>query len=113
MKQQNNKGSALLQVLVLGALISTIVVVLLKFSVTRTANMVQTKTLIGSNTAVQDCLTLLNEEETRRIETGTLPYFVDNTEYRCSFEGYDVTITKGNTTYATIVNQLNIDTTTN
>ena len=113
MKQQNNKGSALMQVLVLGALISTIVVVLLKFSVTRMANMVQTKTLIGSNTAVQDCLTLLNEEETRRIESGILPYFADNTQYSCSFEGYDVTITRGNTVYATIVNGLNIDVTAN
>ncbi|MBQ4493827.1 MAG: hypothetical protein II972_04440 [Elusimicrobiaceae bacterium] len=61
MKKLNFKGSALVQVLVLGALIATIVVVLLKFSITRTSNMVQTKSLVGSKMAVQGCMTMLNE----------------------------------------------------
>jgi hypothetical protein len=89
---KNNKGSALLQVLVLGALISTIVVVLLRFSSTRTANMVQTKNLVGSNIAVQSCYNLLSEEDARRIEIGKVPYLTEKSTFYCSIDGYNITI---------------------
>lgn len=96
MKKLNFKGSALVQVLVLGALIATIVVVLLKFSITRTSNMVQTKSLVGSKMAVQGCMTMLNEEEIRRINDGLPPYFEDgNSDFHCSYGNYGITITPG------------------
>lgn len=109
MKIKNNKGSALLQVLVIGALIATIVVVLLRFSVTRTANMSQTRNLVGSNLAVQSCMDSLNEEETRRMSLGILPYFDEgHSEYACALSGYQVVITRDTTAYASNVNRLNI-----
>lgn len=105
MKIFGNKGSALVQVLVLGTLIATIVVVLLRFSVTRTANMSQTKNLIGSSMAMKSCLNLLNDEDTRRIELGKKPYLTENTTYYCSVPGYDIAITEVATT--AISHQLN------
>lgn len=97
MKIFGNKGSALVQVLVLGTLIATIVVVLLRFSVTRTANMSQTKNLIGSSMAMKSCLNLLNDEETRRMELGKVPYLTENSTYYCSVPGYDIAITETTT----------------
>lgn len=94
MKKFTKKGSALLQVLVLSALISTIVVILLKFSVTRTGNMVQTKTIVGSKLAMQSCMSILAEEEINRINTGRPPYFEENESYICNIPGYDITITR-------------------
>ena len=98
MKKFNLKGSALIQVLVLSAIISTIVVVLLKFSVTRTSNMVQTKHIVGSKLAVQGCMTKLNNEEVSRVESGRLSYFEENTVFHCSYGNYDIEITRGNYT---------------
>ena len=95
MKNFNNKGSALLQVLVLGALIITIVTVLIRFSITRTSNMMQTKTLVGSNVAVEACLSMLNEEEARRVSAGAKSYFDDGNEYfLCSVEGYEIQLNR-------------------
>lgn len=100
MKKINFKGSALLQVLVLSALIATIVVVLLKFSITRTSNMVQTKHVVSSELAVQGCMSMLNEEEVNRLNNGLLPYFEDpengeNPVFYCSFSNYGISITRG------------------
>lgn len=95
MKKLNFKGSALMQVLVLSALIVTIVVVLLKFSITRTSNMVQTKTVISAKMAVQGCMAFLNEEEIQRVNDGRLPYFEENTTYHCSYSNYIIDITRG------------------
>lgn len=39
----NKKGSALMQVMVLGSIIAAIIVMLMRFSVGRTANMLKTK----------------------------------------------------------------------
>ena len=96
MKKLTMKGSALLQVLVLSALISTIVVVLLKFSVTRTANQVQTKMLVGSKMAMQACMSILAEEEVSRISSGQRPYFEENESFPCNIDGYAITISRRN-----------------
>lgn len=99
MKKFNSTGSALMQVLVLGALIATIVVVLLKFSITRTSNMIQTKNMVAAKIAMQGCLSKLNEEETRRIINGEKPFFEgtgeDNIPFNCTINNYEVEITRG------------------
>ncbi len=96
MKKLNCKGSALLQVLVLSAVIATIVVVLLKFSITRTSNTIQTKHVVGAKTAMQSCMTLLNEEELNRMTQGLSPYFEENDEFPCSYSNYSAVIRRGN-----------------
>ena len=95
MKKLNFKGSALLQVLVLSALISTIVVVLLKFAITRTSNTIQTKNIINGKLAMQSCMAMLNKEEARRINMGLPSYFETNTEFPCSVNNYSAVITPG------------------
>lgn len=96
MKKLNCKGSALLQVLVLSAVIATIVVVLLKFSITRTSNAIQTKHVVGAKSAMQACMSLLNEEELNRMTQGRAPYFEENSEFPCSYSGYSAVITRSN-----------------
>ncbi|MBR4508965.1 MAG: hypothetical protein IKP23_05830 [Elusimicrobiaceae bacterium] len=96
MKKMNFKGSALVQVLVLGALIATIVVVLLKFSITRTSNMVQTRNIVTSKLAVQGCFARLNEEEIRRATEGLPPYFEEESTFPCASDNYTITVTRGN-----------------
>lgn len=96
MKKINIKGSALVQVLVLSALISTIVVVLLKFAMTRSSNMVQMKNTVGARLAVQGCMAQLNEVEIARANNGQVPYFEENTTFTCSFDNYMIEATRGN-----------------
>ncbi len=98
MKKLNLKGSALIQVLVLSAIIATIVVVLLKFSITRTSNMVQTKHIVGSKLAVQGCISILNEEELKRVQAGKVSYFEENETFHCSYGNYNIDITRGDYT---------------
>lgn len=95
MKKLNFKGSALLQVLVLSALISTIVVVLLKFAITRTSNTIQTKHIVGAKIAMQSCMSLLNEEELSRMNNGLSSYFEENETFTCSIDNYSVNIKRG------------------
>lgn len=89
----NKKGAALLQVLVLSALIATIVVVLLKFSITRAANALQTKHTLQTKIAIQSCLNLLSEEDSVRISQGQVPYLYENNSYTCDINNYSVKIT--------------------
>jgi|GEM_PF-2949736 hypothetical protein len=96
MKIFNRKGSALLQVLVLSAVVSTIVVILLKFAITRTSNTIQTKHIVGAKIAMQSCMSALNEEELRRVTEGRAPYFEENAEFPCAISDYEVTIKRGN-----------------
>ncbi len=92
MKILNRKGSALLQVLVLSAVISTIVVVLLKFAITRTSNTIQTKYMVGTKLAMESCMSALNEEELRRLNEGRAPYFEENEEFPCALSNYSAFI---------------------
>jgi hypothetical protein len=77
----NKKGSALLQVLIMGSIIASISVLLLRFAVTRTTNMVKTTRKIPARMYAEACMSQItldavgNEFIGRppRFDTGIIP----------------------------------------
>lgn len=67
---RNRKGSALMQVLVLGSVIATIVLLVLRFSMSRTTNVVKTKRRVISKAVAEACFAQINAIITARELAG-------------------------------------------
>lgn len=67
---RNKKGSALMQVLVLGSVIATIVLLVLRFAMSRTTNVVKTKRRIVSKAVAEACFAQINAIITSRELAG-------------------------------------------
>ncbi len=93
MFRMNNRGSALMQVLVLGSVIAAIVLLVLRFSVTRTTNIVKTKRRVAAKAYAEACMAQYNSIAMERELNGLPPL----TEYTCSLKinknGVDSVIT--------------------
>lgn len=89
----NNKGSALMQVLVLGSVIAAIVLLVLRFSVTRTTNIVKTKRRVAAKAYAEACMAQYNSIAMERELNGLPPLI----EYTCTLNinknGVDSVIT--------------------
>jgi len=66
----NKKGSALMQVMVLGSIIAAIIVMLMRFSVGRTANMLKTKREVQAKAFMEGCLAQYNTMAMERALKG-------------------------------------------
>lgn len=67
---RNRKGSALMQVLVLGSVIATIVLLVLRFAMSRTTNVVKTKRRVVSKAVAEACYAQINAIITARELAG-------------------------------------------
>ncbi|MDR1684472.1 MAG: hypothetical protein LBR90_03320 [Elusimicrobiota bacterium] len=70
---KNKKGSALLQVLVIGALIATFSVVILRFSFTRTINTVKTTRYVAAKNYAEGCMAWFTADAMLRELVGRPP----------------------------------------
>jgi hypothetical protein len=70
---KGKKGSALLQVLVLGSIIASVVILLLRFSITRTTNVVKTTRKLAAKAYAEGCLAKFTAETMLRELHGLPP----------------------------------------
>lgn len=70
----NKKGSALMQVMVLGSIIAAIIVMLMRFSVGRTTNMLKTKRTVEAKEFFEACMAQYNTMAMERAMAGYPPY---------------------------------------
>lgn len=92
----NKKGSALMQVMVLGSIIAAIIVMLMRFSVGRTANMLKTKREIQAKAFVEGCMAQYNTMAMERALQG-YPILLDSNnkeQFTCKAVLNGETITK-------------------
>lgn len=111
----NKKGSALMQVMVLGSIIAAIIVMLMRFSLGRTSNMLKTKRVVASKAYAEGCIAQYNAIAVERAMAGVPPVIDGNNQERftCIIDGKstDIYIKWGST--ATGLGNINfyIDTT--
>lgn len=74
---RKRRGSAMMQVLVLGSIIASIVILLLRFAVTRTVNITKTRRMIAAKAYAEGCMAQFTSVAFRRELHGRPPY--DNT----------------------------------
>lgn len=85
----NKKGSALMQVLVLGSVIAAIVLLVLRLAMTRTTNVVKTKRKVSAKAYAESCLAQYNAISMVREEKGLPPV----TTFQCTVGGVTKTMT--------------------
>ncbi len=90
----NKKGSALMQVMVLGSIIAAIIVMLMRFSLGRTSNMLKTKRVIASKAYAEGCIAQYNAIAVERAMEGIPPRVDGNNkeEFKCNIDGKETVI---------------------
>lgn len=85
----NKKGSALMQVMVLGSVIAAIIIMLMRFAVGRTGNMLKTKRVIQAKAYAEGCIAQYNTMAMERALEGLpVPVDGDNKEtFTCIIDG--------------------------
>ena len=87
---RNKKGSALLQVLVLGSVIAAVVLLVLRLAMTRTTNVVKTKRKVSAKAYAESCLSQYNAIAMVREENGLPP--LSSTTFSCNVGGVIKTV---------------------
>lgn len=90
LKFSNRKGSALMQVLVLGSVIASIVLLVLRLSITRTTNVVKTKRKVSAKAYAEACLAQYNAVSMTREEKGLPP--IQKGGFSCTIGDKTITI---------------------
>lgn len=98
---KNNRGSALMQVMVMGSIIAAIIVMLMRFSMGRTSNMLKTKRVVASKSYAEGCIAQYNTIAMERAMKG-IPIKLDGhnkEKFTCNVDGVstDIYITWGST----------------
>ena len=105
----NKKGSALMQVMVLGSIIAAIIVMLMRFSLGRTSNMLKTKRVIASKAYAEGCIAQYNARAVERAMAGEPP-IIDGSNQEKFTCNTDIYIKWGSTTTGLGYITFNIDT---
>ena len=100
----NKKGSALMQVMVLGSVIAAIIVMLMRFAVGRTGNMLKTKRVIQAKAYAEGCIAQYNTMAMERaLEGFPVPVNSDGKElFTCTIDGKNAASVNGS-------NQIEVD----
>lgn len=110
----NKKGSALMQVMVLGSIIAAIIIMLMRFSLGRTSNMLKTKRVIASKAYAEGCIAQYNARAVERAMAGEPPIIDGSNQekFTCNIDGKDtdIYIKWGSTTTGLGYITFNIDT---
>ena len=93
----NKKGSALMQVMVLGSVIAAIIIMLMRFAVGRTGNMLKTKRVVQAKAYAEGCIAQYNTMAMERaLEGYPVPVNSDNKElFECNIDGKNATSVNG------------------
>lgn len=102
----NKKGSALMQVLVLGSVIAAVVLLVLRLAMTRTTNVVKTKRKVSAKAYAESCLAQYNAIAMVREEKGLPPI----STFSCVVDGVTKSVTI-NSGAGTDVKQIVVDVT--
>lgn len=88
------KGSALMQVMVMGSIIAAIIIMLMRFAVGRTSNMLKTKRIISSKAYAEGCIAQYNAIAVQRALDGVPPLLdANNVEtFTCTIDGVNTEI---------------------
>jgi len=78
MNFKNKKGSALLQVLVLGTVIAAIVLLVLRVAMTRVTNVTKTRRKVSAKSFAESCISQYEAMAMTREENGLPPVSSDN-----------------------------------
>lgn len=105
---RNRKGSALMQVLVLGSVIAAIVMLVLRLAITRTTNVVKTKRKVSAKAYAESCLAQYNAIAMVREENGLPPLALSS--FSCTVGGVTKTMAV-NSGAGTDVKQMVVDVT--
>lgn len=90
----NKKGSALMQVMIMGSIIAAIIIMLMRFAVGRTSNMLKTKRTIASKAYAEGCIAQYNAVAVERALAG-IPPLLDGSnqeKFTCTVGGINTDI---------------------
>ena len=101
MRILNKRGSALMQVMVMGSIIAAIIIMLMRFAIGRTSNMLKTKRVIASKAYAEGCIAQYNAVAVERALDGVPPLLDGSNQekFTCTIDGVttDIYIKWGST----------------
>lgn len=87
----NKKGSALMQVMVMGSIIAAIIVMLMRFAMGRTSNMLKTKRTVMAKSYAEGCIAQYNTLAMQRAMEGFPVNVNGNKEtFNCKINGIEM-----------------------